>query len=52
MTCSFSNQSLRFLDAYQRGLSRKQAAWANRKYQGHQTLPDSILKELDDKQIA
>ncbi|KAG0696659.1 hypothetical protein DFH29DRAFT_812747, partial [Suillus ampliporus] len=35
-----------------RGLSGKQAAWANRKYRGHRTLPDSILKELDDKQIA
>ncbi|KAG2036986.1 hypothetical protein BDR03DRAFT_864797 [Suillus americanus] len=46
------NRSLRFLDAYRRGLSGKQAAWANRKYRGHRTLPDSILRELDDEQIA
>ncbi|KAG1782106.1 hypothetical protein EV702DRAFT_961355 [Suillus placidus] len=48
----FSNRSLRFLDAYRKGLNGKQAAWANRKYRGHRTLPDSILQELGDNQIT
>jgi len=40
------------LDGYQKGLNGKQATWANKRYRGHRTLPDSILKELDEKQIA
>ncbi|KAJ8588420.1 hypothetical protein M405DRAFT_793093 [Rhizopogon salebrosus TDB-379] len=48
----FSNRASRFLDGYQRGLNGKQATWANERYRGHRTLPDSILKELDDKGIA
>ncbi|KAG1811025.1 hypothetical protein EV424DRAFT_1542659 [Suillus variegatus] len=48
----FSNRSLRFLDAYRKGLNGKQVAWANRKYRGHRTLPDSILQELGDNQIT
>jgi hypothetical protein len=35
-----------------KGLNGKQAAWANRKYQGHRTLPDSILQELGNNQIT
>jgi hypothetical protein len=51
-SCRFSNRFLWFLDAYQKGLNGKQAAWANRKYRGHHTLPDSILQELGDNQIT
>ncbi|KAJ3553043.1 hypothetical protein NP233_g12736 [Leucocoprinus birnbaumii] len=36
----------RFLDAYHKGLSGKQAAWALRKYWGHQILPNSIMSDL------
>lgn len=35
------------MDAYRRGLSGKQAAWANKKYHGHRVLPHSILDELE-----
>ena len=28
----FSNRSLRFMDAYRRGLNGNQAAWASKKY--------------------
>ncbi|KAG1741637.1 hypothetical protein EDB19DRAFT_1634433 [Suillus lakei] len=48
----FSNRASRFLDGYQKGLNGKQATWVNKRYRGHHTLPDSILKELDEKQIA
>jgi len=48
----FSMRSLRFMDAYQRGLTGSQAAWASRKYRGHRTLPDTILAELDKADIV
>jgi hypothetical protein len=35
----FANQSARFISAYDKGLSGAQAAWANKKYHGHHTLP-------------
>ncbi|KAH9914276.1 hypothetical protein B0H21DRAFT_703749, partial [Amylocystis lapponica] len=43
----FYNRSLRFMDAYRKGLDGRQAAWANKKYHGHRVLPDSILHEFD-----
>ncbi|KAH9928240.1 hypothetical protein B0H21DRAFT_781210 [Amylocystis lapponica] len=38
------------LTALKLGLDRRQAAWANKKYHGHRTLPDSILTEFDEAQ--
>jgi hypothetical protein len=31
----FANRSMRFMDAYTKGLTGAQAAWASRKYPGH-----------------
>ncbi|KDQ11231.1 hypothetical protein BOTBODRAFT_162994 [Botryobasidium botryosum FD-172 SS1] len=42
----FSNRSLRFMDAYRKGLNGKQAAWASKKYRGHRVLPERIFEEL------
>jgi len=42
----FANRSLRFMNAYDRGLNGRQAAWASRKYHGHRVLPNSIMEEL------
>ncbi|KAG1785100.1 uncharacterized protein HD556DRAFT_1250449, partial [Suillus plorans] len=39
-------QMRKFMNAYQKGLSGKQAAWATKKYCGHQVLPNSVLAEL------
>jgi hypothetical protein len=40
----FATCSLRFVDAYQRGLDGALAAWAARKYRSHRVLPpDNIL---------
>ena len=35
------------MDAYAKGLSRKQAAWASKNYRGHHVLPKTILDELE-----
>ena len=51
MPCRFSNQSSCFIDAYHKGLNGKQAAWTSKRYRGHQVLPESILKELDEAHI-
>ena len=47
----FATRSRRFMDAYERGLNGKQAAWAARRYRGHRMLPESILDELEKEGI-
>jgi len=47
MMRKFANRSLRFMDAYKRGLNGRQAAWASRKYRGHRVLPIDIMDELE-----
>ena len=39
------------MDAYEKGLSGKQAAWASKKYRGHRVLPETILNELENAKI-
>lgn len=39
------------MDAYHKGLNGKQAVWANKKYHGHRTIPQTILKELEEASI-
>jgi hypothetical protein len=43
----FSRRSQRFVDAYNKGLDGKWAAWANKKYRGHRVLPDNIINDLE-----
>jgi hypothetical protein len=47
----FATRSRRFMDAYEKGLNGKQAAWASRKYRGHRVLPNNILDELDKANV-
>jgi hypothetical protein len=42
----FSTRAIRFMDAYRKGLTGKQAAWASKKYRGHRVLPESLLHDL------
>ncbi|KAJ7731643.1 hypothetical protein B0H16DRAFT_1329197 [Mycena metata] len=42
----FAIRSSRFADAYFHGLDGADAAWANKKYRGHRTLPPSYLEDL------
>ncbi|KAJ8593735.1 hypothetical protein M405DRAFT_730919 [Rhizopogon salebrosus TDB-379] len=44
----FSTRSLRFMDAYRKGLDGKQAAWASKKYRGHRVLPETLMRDLAD----
>ncbi|EKM60108.1 uncharacterized protein PHACADRAFT_87954, partial [Phanerochaete carnosa HHB-10118-sp] len=41
----FVTRANRFMDAYRRGLTGKQAAWACKKYRGHRVLPDTIHQQ-------
>ncbi|KAJ3992181.1 hypothetical protein F5050DRAFT_1801841 [Lentinula boryana] len=43
----FATHSLRFADSYFHGLSGAEAAWANKKYRGHRTIPPDFRAELD-----
>ncbi|KAG2341755.1 hypothetical protein BDR05DRAFT_976858 [Suillus weaverae] len=44
----FSTRSLRFMDAYRKGLNGKQAAWASKKYHGHRVLPETLMRDLTE----
>jgi hypothetical protein len=39
------------MDAYEKCLSGKQAAWASKKYRGHRVLPETILNELEKANV-
>ena len=41
----YANRSARFINAYAKGLSRVEVAWANRKYHRHPTLPPAIAAD-------
>ncbi|KIJ34017.1 hypothetical protein M422DRAFT_182668, partial [Sphaerobolus stellatus SS14] len=42
-SCSYANQSAKFMDAYSKGLNGLQAAWVARRYHGHWVLPENIM---------
>ncbi|KIK64326.1 hypothetical protein GYMLUDRAFT_71284 [Collybiopsis luxurians FD-317 M1] len=48
----FVTHTHQFMDAYSKGLSGQQAAWATCKYQGHHILPEKIMEELLDEDIT
>ncbi|KAG2361508.1 hypothetical protein BDR07DRAFT_1286955, partial [Suillus spraguei] len=48
----FSIRSLRFMDAYRKGLDGKQAAWASKKFRGHRVLPETIMKDLVEADLG
>ncbi|KAF9515667.1 hypothetical protein BS47DRAFT_1293455 [Hydnum rufescens UP504] len=41
------HHSLWFMDAYQKGVNGAEAAWASKKYCGHQVLPESLMMDMD-----
>jgi hypothetical protein len=43
----YINRALCFIDAYQKGLSIKQAAWCVKKQSGHRTISEKWMKEFD-----
>ncbi|KAI0681900.1 hypothetical protein BC835DRAFT_1301253, partial [Cytidiella melzeri] len=48
----FFIRASRFMDAYRRGLSGKQAAWAAKKYRGHRVLPVHIFAVMEEAGIS
>ncbi|OAX38434.1 hypothetical protein K503DRAFT_850003 [Rhizopogon vinicolor AM-OR11-026] len=48
----FDTRSLRFMDAYHKGLNGKQAAWASKQYRDHGVLPDTIMAELETAKLT
>ncbi|KAF8967159.1 hypothetical protein BDZ97DRAFT_1656951, partial [Flammula alnicola] len=51
----YANRAARFIDSYAQGLSGPEAAWANKKYHGHRTLPPDMtasLKKSYEEHIA
>ncbi|KAF8522001.1 hypothetical protein JB92DRAFT_2706706, partial [Gautieria morchelliformis] len=52
LTRVFANCSARFMDVYQKGLDGEKATWVNKKYRGHQVIPESILKSLEQAHNA
>jgi hypothetical protein len=51
----YANCAARFIDSYAQGLSGPEAAWANKKYHGHHTLPPDMaasLKKLYGEHMA
>ncbi|KIJ50090.1 hypothetical protein M422DRAFT_245889 [Sphaerobolus stellatus SS14] len=44
----YANRSAKFMDAYIKGLTGAQAAWAAWEYRGHRVLPENILKEMEE----
>ncbi|KAF9521503.1 hypothetical protein CPB83DRAFT_778618, partial [Crepidotus variabilis] len=49
---SYATRSLRFMDAYRKGLTGNQAAWASKKYRGHRRIPETILEDLVKARIV
>ncbi|KAI0753002.1 hypothetical protein C8Q80DRAFT_1096597 [Daedaleopsis nitida] len=45
-TTRFYTRALRFADAYSKGLSGRQAAWATKKYHGHRVIPETVFEQL------
>ncbi|KAG1878844.1 hypothetical protein F4604DRAFT_1579981 [Suillus subluteus] len=46
--CRYANRSARFISTYVQGLTGGEAAWANRQYHGHCTLPPSMILEVKE----
>ncbi|KIK79548.1 hypothetical protein PAXRUDRAFT_161052 [Paxillus rubicundulus Ve08.2h10] len=47
----FATHSCHFMDAYHKGLNGKQAAWAAKKFRGHQVLPMTIMQDLNKAMV-
>ena len=47
----YANRSARFISGYDLGLSGAEAAWVNKRYHGHRTLPPIMLAKVQQAQI-
>ena len=55
LTCAaslrFETRTMRFLNAYERGLEAREAVWATKRYRGHGVLPEKIMAGFDDQNM-
>jgi hypothetical protein len=35
------------MDAYEKGLNGREAAWAARKYRGHRIIPETLMVDME-----
>ena len=47
----FARKCWRYMDAYKKGISRKLAEYAVKKYKSHRRIPDSVMEELNKIKI-
>jgi hypothetical protein len=47
----YANRSARFVYAYATGLSGGAAAWVNRRYHGHRTIPPEWMAKVREEYI-
>ncbi|KAF8218648.1 hypothetical protein L208DRAFT_1349008, partial [Tricholoma matsutake] len=47
----FANHSHQFIDAYDKGLTGQQAAWAAWKYRSHCILPETLMDDLEKAKL-
>ena len=40
------------MDAYHKGLSASQAAWAAKKYRGHRVLPKTLMQDMEEAKMT
>ncbi|KAJ7737587.1 hypothetical protein DFH07DRAFT_752985, partial [Mycena maculata] len=43
----FCNRSLRYVDAYAKGLNGREAAYATKIYRGHRAIPNDYLHDFE-----
>jgi hypothetical protein len=48
----FFHQTLRFTEAYTKGLNGKQAAWVGKRYHGHRVLPKTLYNDMEEAGMA
>jgi hypothetical protein len=49
--CRHADRAIRFMHAYRTGLSGGQAAWVNRQYHGHRTIPPEWIAKVRSEYI-
>ncbi|KAJ7778583.1 hypothetical protein DFH07DRAFT_730675 [Mycena maculata] len=47
MSLRFCNRSLRYADAYAKGMNRREAAYATKKYRSHRSIPNDYLADFE-----
>ena len=52
MCFRYARRSRKFMDAYHKGLTASQAAWAAKKYRGHRVLPETLMLDIEKANLT